>query len=153
VIVSQRIEIRDVQNQVNDASMEIAQVRRTIRRIEARLKQPVSEDERFQLELRLEQARTSLRRLTGQRESTVRRARLAIVSVSLTTREGEQQVAPPPGRVERAARNAATVLAKELAGIVYVLIVLSPLLLLGAAALVAARAHRRRFDQRLLEQA
>jgi hypothetical protein len=153
VIVSQRIEIRDVQNQVNDASAQIARLRRTIRRIEARLKQPISEDERFRLELQLEQARASLRRITEQRSATVRRARLATVSVALTTREGEQKVAPPPGRVERAARNAATVLAKELAGIVYALIVLSPLLLLGAAALVAARAHRRRFDQRLLEQA
>jgi hypothetical protein len=153
VIVSQRIEIRDVQNQVNDASAQIARLRRTIRRIEARLKQPISEDERFRLELQLEQARASLRRITDQRSATVRRARLATVSVALTTREGEQKVAPPPGRVERAARNAATVLAKELAGIVYALIVLSPLLLLGAAALVAARAHRRRFDERLLEQA
>jgi hypothetical protein len=153
VIVSQRIQITDVQNRVNDAGAEIARVRRTIRRIEARLKQPISEDERFQLQLQLEQASASLRRLTDQREATVRRARLATISVALTTREGEQKVAPPPGRVERAARNAATVLAKEVAAIVYVLIIVSPLVLLGAAALVAGRAHRRRFDQRLLEQA
>jgi hypothetical protein len=153
VIVSQRIKITDVQNRVNDATAQIARVRRTIRRIEARLKQPISDDERFQLELQLEQARASLRRLTEQRDATVRRARLATISVALTTREGEQKVAPPPGRVERAAKNAATVLAKELAGIVYAVIVLSPLLLLGAAALVASRAYRRRFEQRLLEQA
>lgn len=153
VIVSQRIQITDVQNQVNDASVDIARLRRTIRRIETRLERPISEDERFQLQLQLEQARASLRRLTERRDSTVRRARLAVISVALTTREGEQQVAPPPGRVERAIRNAGTVLAKELAAIVYVLIVLSPLILLGVAALVAARAHRRRFNQRLLEQA
>jgi hypothetical protein len=153
VIVSQRIQITDVQNRVNDAGAEIARLSRTIRRIEARLKQPISDDERFQLELRLEQARASRRQLTDQRDATVRRARLAVISVALTTREGEQKVAPPPGRVERAVRNAATVLAKELAAIVYVLIILSPLVLLGAAALVAGRAHRRRFNQRLLEQA
>lgn len=153
VIVSQRIEIQDVQNKVNDVSADMARLRRTIRRYEARLKQPISEDERFQLELRLEQARASLRRLTDQRNATVRRARLAKISVVLTTREGEQQVAPPPGRIERAARNAASVLAKELAAVVYGLIVLSPLLALGIAALFATRAHRRRFDQRLLEQA
>ena len=152
VIVSQRIEIKDVQNQVNDASAEIARHRRNIRRIEARLKQTISEDERFQLELRLEQARASLRRLTERRDTTVRRARLATISVALTTREGEQTVAPPPGRVERAVRNAATVLAKELAVVVYGLIVLSPLFALGIAALLVARSHRRRFDQRLLEQ-
>jgi type III secretory pathway lipoprotein EscJ len=153
VIVSQRIEITDVQNQVNDTTEEIASLRRTIRRIEARLKQPISVDERFRLELQLEQARANLRRLTEQRASAVRRARLAKISVTLTTREEEQKVAPPPSRIERAARNAATVLAKELAAVVYVLIVISPLLLLGAAAFVASRAHRRRFDQRLLEQA
>jgi hypothetical protein len=153
VIVSQRIEIRDVQNQVNDVTAEIARLRRTIRRIETRLQQQISDDERFRLQLQLEQARANVRSLTDQRGRTVRRARLAVISVTLTTREGEQKAAPPPGRVERAARNAATVLAKELAGIVYVLIVLSPLVVLGAAALVATRAHRRRFDQRLLEQA
>jgi hypothetical protein len=152
VIVSQRIEIRDVQNQVNDASAEIARLRRNIRRIEARLKQPISEDERFQLELRLEQSRASLRRLTERRDATVRRARLATISVALTTREGEQTVAPPPGRIERAARNAASVLAKELAAVIYGLIVLSPLFALGIAALLVTRSHRRRFDQRLLEQ-
>lgn len=153
VIVSQRIEIQDVQNRVNDVNEQIASLRRTIRRIEARLKQSISEDERFRLQLQLEQARGNLRGLTDQRTATVRRARLAVVSVTLTTREDEQKVAPPPGRVERAARNAATVLAKEVAALVYVLIVISPLLLLGAAALVASRAHRRRFDERLLEQA
>jgi Domain of unknown function (DUF4349) len=153
VIVSQRIEIQDVQNRVNDVNEQIASLRRTIRRIEARLKQSISEDERFRLQLQLEQARGNVRGLTDQRTATVRRARLAVVSVTLTTREDEQKVAPPPGRVERAARNAATVLAKEVAALVYVLIVISPLLLLGAAALVASRAHRRRFDERLLEQA
>jgi Domain of unknown function (DUF4349) len=153
VIVSQRIEIQDVQNRVNDVTEQIASLRRTIRRIEARLNQSISEDERFRLQLQLEQARGNLRGLTDQRASTVRRARLAVVSVALTTREDEQKVAPPPGRVERAARNAATVLAKEVAALVYVLIVISPLLLLGAAAVVASRARRRRFDERLLEQA
>ena len=154
VIVSQQIEITDVQNRVNDTTAEIARLRRTIRRIEARLRtQQISEDERFRLQLQLEQARGNLRRLTEQRSSTVRRALLAAISVTLTTREDEEKVAPPPGRVERAARNAATVLAKELAAIVWVLIVLSPLVLLGAAAVVANRTRRRRFDQRLLEQA
>jgi hypothetical protein len=153
VIVSQRIEIRDVQNQVNDANADMARLRRTIRRIEARLRQSISDDERFRLELQLEQARQSLRALTQQRDTTVRRANLATISVALTTREDEQQVASPPGRVERAARNAASVLAKELAAIVWVLIVLSPLVLLGIAAVVASRTRRRRFDERLLEQA
>ena len=153
VIVSQRIEIQDVQNRVNDATERIASLRRTIRRIEARLRQSISEDERFRLQLQLEQARGNLRRLTDQRTSTVRRARLAVVSVTLTTREDEQKAAPPPGRVERAAGNAATVLAKELAAIVWVLIVLSPLVLLGAAAVVASRTRRRRFAERLLEHA
>lgn len=153
VIVSQHIQIQDVQNRVNDDTDAIARHRRTIRRYQAQLERPISEDERFRIELALEQARASLRRVTERRSGTVRRARLAVVSVSLTTREGEQVVPPAPGRIERAVRNAATVLAKELAALVYVLIVLSPLILLGAVALVATRAHRRRFDQRLLEQA
>ena len=153
VIVSQSIKIADVQDRVNDDNARLARLRRTIGLIEARLKQPISEEQRFQLQLQLERARASVRRLTDQRNATVQRARLAVVSLTLTTREGDPQVAPPPGRLERAIRNAATVLAKEVAAIVYVLIVVSPLLLLGAAALVATRAHRRRFEARLLEQA
>jgi len=153
VIVSQNIKIADVQNRVNDDNDAIGRLRRTIRRLEARLDRPISEDERFRIELQLEQARASLKRLTERRDATVRRARLAKISVALTTREGEKQVAPPPGRIDRAVRNAGSVLAKEVAAVVYVLIVVSPLLLLGAAALVASRAYRRRFDQRLLEQA
>jgi hypothetical protein len=153
VIVSQQIKITDLQDRVNDDTDQIARVRRTIRRIEARLKQPLSDDERFRLELQLEQSRARLKVLTERREATVRRARLSTITVALTTREAAEQPATPPGRIERAARNAASLLAKEVAALVYFLIAASPLLLLGAAAIFAARMQRRRVDERLLEQA
>lgn len=153
VIVSQSIRITDLQDRVNDDTEQIARVRRTIRRLQARLEQPISPDRRFRLELQLEQARATLKNLTDRREATVRRARLSTISVALTTREAAEQPPAPPGRIERAARNAASLLAKEVAAVVYVLIAASPLLLLGAAALLAARAQRRRLDERLLEQA
>jgi hypothetical protein len=153
VIVSQSIKISDLQDRVNDDAEQIARVRRTIRRLQARLTRPLSPEQRFRLELQLEEARATLKRLTERREATVRRARLSTIRVGLTTREAAEQPAAPPGRIERAARNAATLLSKEVAALVWFLIAASPLILLGAAALVAARAQRRRLDQRLLEQA
>jgi hypothetical protein len=150
-IVSQRITISDVQDRVNAQTDEIGRLRRAITRIERRLDGRLTAEERFRLELQLEQARQSLRTLTGRRQQTVRGARLATVTVALTTREREEQPAAP-GRIQRAAENALFLLSNTAAGAVWFLIVASPLILLGAVALAGTRARRRRFEQRLLEQ-
>jgi hypothetical protein len=151
VILSQRITITDLQDRVNDQTDQLSSLRRTIRNLERRLAGRLDEDERYRLELQLEQARQSLRVLTARREQTVRGARLATVRVALTTRERAEQPVVP-GRIERAARNALFLLTNTAAGAVWLLIVASPLILLGAAALAGNRARRRRFEQRLLEQ-
>jgi hypothetical protein len=150
-IVSQQITITDLQDRVNDQTDEIARLRRTIGRIERRLDGQISEEERYRLELQLENARQSLRALTQRRETTVRGARLATINLALTTREKEEQPAAP-GRIERAVDNAVFLLSNIAAGAIWFLIVAGPLLLLAGAALAGTRARRRRYDQRLLEQ-
>jgi hypothetical protein len=56
------------------------------------------------------------------------------------------------GRLERTARNAGAFLVRELAWLVYALIVLAPIALLAAAAVFGVRAGRRRSEARLLGQ-
>jgi hypothetical protein len=55
-------------------------------------------------------------------------------------------------RVERAARDAVSFLAAAGAFVLFLLIVLSPLLVLAGAALWGTRAYRRREERRLLAQ-
>jgi hypothetical protein len=154
-ILSQRVRIVDLQDRVNQATDDITRVRRTIHRLEAALAKPLPEDERYRLQLQLDNARATLKRLTTARENTVRAGRLSTVSLSLTTREGTVVPAKPhhPGRIERSARNALSFLSHGAAVAVFLVIVLSPLLLLGAAAAVANGYRRRRLETRLLEAA
>jgi hypothetical protein len=93
--------------------------------------------------------RTVLRR---QRLELNRRAAYATVSLDLTTQEPQKAVVAP-GRLDRAVDDAVGVLAAELAVLAYALIVLSPFLVLLAAAYAGRRAYRRYADLRLLERA
>jgi hypothetical protein len=56
------------------------------------------------------------------------------------------------GRLGRTAHDAGSFLVRELAWIVYALIVLAPIALLAFAAVVAIRTGRRRSEARLLSQ-
>jgi hypothetical protein len=63
-----------------------------------------------------------------------------------------KHAAPPPGRFHRTLDDAGSVLLRELEILLYALLVAGPLLLLGAAGIVAGRSLRRRSDRRLLER-
>jgi hypothetical protein len=91
-------------------------------------------------------------RLRRERAAIERRAAYATVDLALTTREPKAAPATP-SRFDRAVDDATGVLTAELAIGAYILIVLSPLLLLLAAGLATTRAYRRYADQRLLERA
>ncbi len=81
-----------------------------------------------------------------------RRASFATVGLTLTTQDAAEAIPAQPGRIERAARDAASVLAREVAWILYVLIVAAPFVLLAGAGAIALRTARRRADERLLGQ-
>jgi hypothetical protein len=62
-------------------------------------------------------------------------------------------VAHQQGRLGRTASNAGEFLVRELAWLLYALIVIGPIALLAAVAVLGTRAARRRSDSRLLEGA
>jgi hypothetical protein len=152
-ILSQHVSIEDLQDTANAQAVRILRLKRTAAQLEARLRGPLSPEERVRLQSRLEAVRGLIRLRTQQHEGTVRQGRLSTFRLELTTRKGAAVAPPKPGRIERAARHAVSLLSKTIAGALYALIVLSPLLLLAAAALVATRLRRRRVEQRLLARA
>jgi len=93
----------------------------------------------------------ALARLERSRQALIREGTYARISLQLTTsKPAAQHVAP--GRFERFWDNSGDILGKEAIAVLYALVVAGPFLLLGALAIVAERARRRRADHRLLEE-
>jgi hypothetical protein len=152
-ILSQDVSIRDLQDQANAQRLQILRLQRTASVLRERLRGSLTPEERVRIEARLDSVRGLLRLRTQQRAVTVRQGRLATYNLELTTRKGAAVTPGHPGRIERAARHAFEFLSKAIAGALYALIVLSPLLALAAVALWASRFRRRRVEQRLLARA
>jgi hypothetical protein len=152
-IQAQHLSIRDLQNQANAEVLRILQLRQLAAQLRAKLAGSLTPEERVAVQARLDAVRGSLRAKTGQHAGTLREGRLSTFELELTTRKGAAAAPSHPGRIGRAARHAFSALSKTIAGLLYVLIVLSPLLVLAAAVLWGARYRRRRVEQRLLARA
>jgi uncharacterized protein DUF4349 len=152
-ILAQQVAIRDLQEQANAQRLRILRLQRTAAVLKERLRGSLTPEERVRLEARLDAVRGQLRVTQQQHRGTVRQGRLATFEVELTTRKGAAVAPGHPGRIERAARHAFDFLSKAIAGALYALIVLSPLLAVAALALWATRFRRRRVEQRLLARA
>ena len=152
-ILSQHLSIRDLQNQANAEVLRILQLRQLAAQLRAKLQGSLTPEERVAVQARLDAVRGLLRAKRGQHAGTLRQGRLSTFELELTTRKGAAAAPSHPGRIGRAARHAFSALSKTIAGALYALIVLSPLLLLAAAVLWGARYRRRRVEQRLLARA
>jgi hypothetical protein len=142
-ILSQRISVADLQAPLDRTDARIAAARKTIAELEAkRIRTP---DE----QLRLEDAKRTLKRLTQTRSNIVREGTYAKISLQLTTRKEATQHTEP-GRFDRFWGDAGDILGKEAIGVLYVLVIVGPFAILAALALLAERARRRRADHRLL---
>jgi hypothetical protein len=112
-----------------------------------------------QLERRLAEAspaeapaiRAKLATLRAKHARLLKSARLARITLALTT--PAKQAAVAPSRLDRTLDDAGSVLVRELQILLYALVVAGPLLLLGAVGIATARIQRRRADARLLERA
>ena len=152
-IVSQRIRIQDLQAGFNALERRILLLRQRIARLEERLADPTTTPEqRARLRAQLLAERQNLSAALRARDATLRRGRLARITLTLTTR-GEAAAAPgKPGYFERTLSDAFEVVGKVLTWTLYVLVVAAPFVLLALLVLLGERARRRRADERLLEQ-
>jgi hypothetical protein len=134
-ILQQHTGILDVTRRVDREALQIAQLERALAHASPS-EAPV--------------VRAKLATLRAKHARLLKSARLARITLALTT--PAKQAAAPPSRFDRALDDAGSVFLRELEILLYALVVAGPLLLLGGAAIVAARGARRRADQRLLER-
>jgi hypothetical protein len=132
-LVRQRIVLKDLQQRADALAARIQRLRAKIARGDGTA-----------------QDRARLVQLLRARSSTVKRAQMA--SVALTMVVGKKAAAAPPSRFHRTLDDAGSVLVRELELLLYALVVAGPLLAIGGAGILASRSVRRRSDERLLER-
>jgi len=151
-IVAQNISITDLQNRVDAIGNRIDGLRVRIAKIDDQLAtSTLTQAQRVELELQRARLARMLHQLTGTRGTLVRRAHLSTLSLTLTTHSTAVATPHHRGALGRALDDAGSILAKEAAVALYVLIVVGPLAILAALVWIAIRSGRRYADRRLLE--
>jgi hypothetical protein len=150
-VLARQVSIVDLEQTLRQQRAHILQLRVFIARATEQLKTDLPADVRLRLQLQLQQARSELARATRANKSTLDEAAFSHVSLALTT---QKPVTPThktgTGRFGRAAGDAGSFLAAAGAVALFLLIVLSPLIVLVAACVLGLRAYRRREERRLL---
>jgi hypothetical protein len=150
-VVERHLSIRDLNQVVQRQRARILQVKLFIARATEALKGSLPTDVRLRLQLQLDEARRNLARVTSAGKATLRAASLSRISLTLTTQKAVGVTKKhTEGRIERAARDAGSFLAAAGAIVLFLLIVLSPLIVLVALGIWAARVYRTRMERRLL---
>jgi hypothetical protein len=150
-ITGQNVRVQDRQDELDRLARRVDSLRVQIAELNLRLRTAqLGEARRLRLELRRERLTSELNALAAQRRGLA--DEVAMADVQLTIQTAPPAAGAAEGRIERAADAALHVLSLAGAGAVFVGIVLSPLLALGAAAFFGRRAYRRRANERLLEQ-
>jgi hypothetical protein len=150
-IVSQRVQIDDLQGTLDETAAQIDALREQIARLDARLaSSTLPAATRATLEARRSEARRQLATLRAQRSATAQEAAFATIQLSLATPNDAGVVPAAPTRIDRALDDAKAILVWEATALVYLLLVAGPIALLAAGAWLLARALRRRADERLL---
>jgi hypothetical protein len=153
-VTEQHLSIRDLDQVVQSQRSRIVQLKLSIARIGETLKSSsLPADVRLRLELQRDTAKQELSRVSGSAKTTLREASLSRISLTLTSQQVPAAKKGGIGRIERAARDAGSFLAGAGAVLLFLLIVLSPLIVLAVAGLWGTRAYRRREERRLLSAA
>jgi hypothetical protein len=154
-LLSQQVSTQDLQAKLNHQNSGIGSLRRAIAVYENALQSStLTATERVAIQIKLNNARHALARLRHARNGTLAAGATADISLLLTTRN-HAIVAPHHGgstRIGRLLGSAAHFLALEGIIVLYALIVLAPVLLLGALGWWILRERRRR-EERLLASA
>ena len=152
-LVSQQVSTQDLQQTLSRQNNGIGTLRRAIAVYEQALKSgTLSLAQRIDIQIKLANARHSVKLLRKARAGTIQSGATADISLTLTTSKssivgGGNHTS---GRFDRLLGGAAGFLALEGIIVLYALVVLSPLLVLGGLAWVFLRERRRRDERRLL---
>ena len=153
-VTEQHLSIRDLDQVVQTQRRRIVQLKVQIARIGETLKSSsLPADVRLRLELQRDAAKQELAQVTGSNKATLREASLSRISLTLTSQKAAAATKGGMSRIERAARDAGSFLAGAGAVLVFVLIIVSPLIVLAMAWILGTRAYRRREERRLLSAA
>jgi Domain of unknown function (DUF4349) len=149
-IVSQNVQIDDLQDSLDALTKRIAHLRTQLAALDAQLAgdnlDPV---QRVQLAARRDAVRDELRESTQGKVATTTEAKNATIQLDLRTPAGST-VAPVSSTFDRSIGRALTILAWEAIAVLMALVVLAPLALVGLLAWVGFRSSRRRSEARLL---
>jgi hypothetical protein len=151
-LLSQEVSTQDLQTKLNGQNSGIGSLRRAINVYEQALASgTLSATDRINIQIRLNDARHALARLRHARNGTLESGATADISLLLTTRSHAFVVHRhhKSGRFDRLLGSAAGFLGLEGIIVIYALVVLSPILLLGALAWWIVRERRRREDRLL----
>jgi hypothetical protein len=153
-VTEQHLSIRDLDQVVQTQRRRIVQLKVQIARIGETLKSSsLPADVRLRLELQRDAAKQELVQVTGSNKATLREASLSRISLTLTSQKAAVATKGGMSRIERAARDAGSFLAGAAAVVLFLLIVVSPLIVLTLAWIFGSRAYRRREERRLLSAA
>jgi hypothetical protein len=151
-ILSQDVSLNDLKVAVTSQSKQILGLRREIASLRKSLTDPtLSTQARSQLQAKLDRAKGMLGALRVTHQQTIRRGRLATITVTFTTGD-LPKIAAKPSRIHKALNRAWDGLSSEISWAAIALIVASPFLLLAALLALLVRSRRRREERRLLEQ-
>jgi hypothetical protein len=149
-ILSQNVQVEDLQSSLDALTKRIAQLRTQLAAIEARLlADDLDSVERAQLQARRGVLREELGTATRGKVTVNAEAQNATISLELRTPEGSN-VVPVPSGFDRAIDPALEILAWEAVAVAFTALVLGPLGLLALLAWVGRRSSRRRAEARLL---
>jgi hypothetical protein len=152
-LVSQQVSTQDLQQTLTRQNNGIGTLRRAIAVYEQALKSgSLSPSQRIDVQIKLANARHSVKLLRKARAGTIQSGATADISLTLTTSKSSivGGGTHSSGRFDRLLGGAAGFLALEGIIVLYALVVLSPLLVLGGLAWAFLRERRRRDERRLL---
>jgi len=152
-VTAQRVRIQDLQRQANVLERDILKLSTTIAGLQRKLAGTLTPEHRLRLQYQLAEAKQSLAQKTKAQASTVREGTLATVSMTLFTPQPAAAVPHHRGRLDRTLHDAGAFLVRELAWLLYALIVVGPIAVLAALGVFVGRSARRRNEARLLESA
>ena len=149
-IVSQQVQIDDLQGQVDELTKRETVLRGQIARLSARLADPSLDAEtRATLEARRDAARSELARVRVSRAQVNGEAKYATIQLTLQTSQSSA-VVPVPSRWDDALGRAGEILAAEAAILLYALVIVGPFALVALLVWLGRRGYRRRQDTQIL---